>query len=393
MQIHAVGGGPAGLYFALLMKLADARHEVTVLEREQPGIIRGWGVTFWDDLLESMREGDPVSAQSIGAAAVGWGGLRVDVRGSVVEQPGPAGHSIDRSVLVQILSERARELGVRVEHGRSADPTELASRADLVIASDGVGSRFRAAHAARLGTSARQGRNQFVWLATPAIFETFRFAFVELEAGWICAYAYAYSETSSTFVVECPPETWDRLGFAHLDAAASLRLLAEIFEAQLDAHPLHSKPGHGTGLPWARFTTVQNKTWHVGNVALMGDAAHTTHYSIGFGTKLALEDALTLSEELGRTALPSALEAYQDRRIRELRAAQRDARYSMRWFEKADRYLPYDCDDFASMLFHRRSALFAVVPPAALVRARGLLQDQAALRSAWSTVASKLAVR
>ena len=139
---------------------------------------------------------------------------------------------------------------------------------------------------------------------------------------------------------------------------------------------------------------MRNKTWYVGNVALMGDSAHTTHYSIGFGTKLALEDALALSDELRRgTALPAALEAYGTRRIRELKAAQRDAHYSMRWFEKVDRYLPYDCDDFASMLFHRRSALFAVVPPGALVRARGVLQDQAGLRSAWSTVAAKLAVR
>ena len=190
---------------------------------------------------------------------------------------------------------------MQIVYGNEVSPDEVAGEADLVVAADGAGSRFRQAHFAELGTTVDHGRNRFVWLATPRVFPAFRFAFArpsQLPPGsdWLCCYAYAFSATASTFVVELPTTTFARLGLDGLPAAASMALLQEVFADQLDGQPLLVQPRPDGTVPWTSFPTVRNRRWHVGNVALMGDAAHTTHYSIGFGTKLALEDAMGLAD-------------------------------------------------------------------------------------------------
>ncbi len=382
MKIICIGGGPAGLYAGVLLKLADPRHEITVYEREPAGAGRGWGVTFWDDLLDLMRAHDAESADGIAQVAARWDGLEVDVRGRPrVVQPEFWGNSIARASLVQVMTDRALGLGVRISRGREVSADDVAPEADLVLSADGVGSRFRQAHAAELGNRIDVGRNRFVWLSTPKVFPAFRFAFDEHRAGWLCCYAYAYSPTASTFVVELPPETYQRLELAGLTSAAAMARLQDVFAWQLDGHPLEVQPKDDGSVPWTRFPTVSNRRWHVGNVALLGDAAHTTHYSIGFGTKLALEDAITLSRAVAEEAdVPAALRRYETERRRAIRGAQRNARYSARWFERVPRYLPFDSDTFAALLNRRRSPVLAHLPPGLVAGARRVVKGSGLLR-------------
>ena len=374
-----MGGGPAGLYSALLLKRADPRHEVTVYEREPQGAVRGWGVTFWDDLLAAMRGHDAESAAAVAQAATGWTGLETYVEGQpAVSNPEFWGHSIARATLIQILEERAREVGVELSFDTEVVVDDLSEQADLVICADGVNSRFRRQHADQLGTSVDIGRNRFAWLATPRPFPAFRFAFTTSRAGWLCCYAYAYGADASTFVVELPPETFDALDLAVLSPAETTALLAETFAWQLDGQPLLVQPDADGTMPWRQFPTIRNRSWHLGNVALLGDAAHTAHYSIGFGTKLALEDAMALASAVGDVAaesdVPAALRRYQESRQREVARTQRDADFSRRWFEHADRYLGLPVDDFSSLLDRRRSPLVAYLPPALLVGARRVVK-------------------
>lgn len=376
MRIISLGGGPAGLYAALLLKLADPRHEVSVIERDPPGTVRGWGVTFWDDLLDGMRASDPESAAEIAQAAARWDGLETEVQGRPrVVQQDFWGHSISRSTLISVLSRRAEALGVEIRYGQQASADDLATEADLVIAADGVRSGFRTAHSKALAARVDNGRNQFVWLSTPKPFPAFRFIFAQPAAGWACAYAYAYSAQASTFVAELPPETYENLGLSGMDAAESMATLEDVFGWQLDGHPLSVQPKDDGTAPWGTFPTVWCQQWYDGNVAVMGDAAHTTHYSIGFGTKLALEDAIGLARSMAQEGEVSAgLRRYQEQRIRDLRVPRRDARYSQRWFEQVERYLPLGTDDFAALLNRRRSPLVAYLPPRAISSVRRMIK-------------------
>lgn len=374
MKIIVVGAGPAGLYAAVLLKLADPRHEITVHEREAEGTVRGWGVTFWDDLMAAMHSHDPESAATVMAATARWDGLEVQVEGQKpVVNADFWGHSIARSTLIGVLARRARELGATLTYESTVDVDEVAADADLVVCADGANSRFRKKHAAELGTEVDLGRNRFAWLATPQPFPAFRFAFTTVAAGWLCCYAYAYGAEASTFVVEMPPATFEGLGLTDLSADEAMLVLQDAFAWQLEGQPLLVQPDAGGSTPWRQFPTVRNRTWHCGNVALLGDAVHTAHYSIGFGTKLALEDAIALASAVGADSdVPAALRRYQASRSRDVTRTQRDAAYSQRWFEHADRYLGLPIDDFAALLDRRRSPLVAHIPPALLVSGRRL---------------------
>lgn len=220
-----------------------------------------------------------------------------------------------------------------------------------------------------------QGRNLFAWLSTPRVFEGFDFLFAEPDAGWITSYAYAYGDQASTFVVEMPPETYHNLGLAALGAEPALELLESIFGWSLQGAVLQAQVTDDGRIPWANFPTVTCRDWHRDNVVLLGDAAHTTHYSIGFGTKLALEDAIELASAVaGESDLPTALRRYQITRRRAIRTGQRDARNSQRWFEHAARYLRFEGDDFAMLLNRRRAAPIGWLPPQLLVSGRRLIK-------------------
>jgi len=387
VKITIVGGGPGGLYFSILMKRQDPSHEVTVYERNPAGSTYGWGVTYWAGLLDKLRAGDPESAEAIAAASVSWTDGVAIVRDERTVHRGDAGFGIGRRRMLALLADRARELGVRIVHEHTIggpDAPELAD-ADLVVAADGVNSVLREAHADRFGTEVTSGRNPYVWLGTTKVFDSFSFAFKETEHGWIWCYAYGFSGEQSTCVVECAPETWTGLGLDAMNEADSLNLLEKLFADLLDGEPLIGREQHGDGAPaqWLTFRTLTNRSWHHGKVVLLGDAAHTTHYSIGAGTTLALEDALGLAAALrdldqdrdrdrdrGRdrdrdpaTALDAALGAYGRRRRAELVSAQSAARYSAQWYENLPRYMRLEPARMFALHGQRHSPLRPHVAP------------------------------
>ncbi|MHC3469998.1 FAD-dependent monooxygenase [Streptomyces sp. 7R007] len=363
VKVACVGGGPAGLYLSILLKRQDPSHDITVHERNPEGSTYGWGVTYWRGLLDKLHAHDPESARAIEDGSVRWSEGVAHVRGLTARQPGDEGHGIGRHRFLEILAERARSLGVRLEFDSEVDPDDLPD-ADLVVAGDGVRSALRARSAGHFGTEVAHGRNCYVWLGTTKVFDTFTFAFVETDHGWIWCYGYPYSADRSTCVIECAPHTRTGLGLDRAGEADGLALLEKLFAHVLDGHPLIGRCDERTGAQWLTFRTVTNRTWHRGNLVLVGDAAHTTHYSIGAGTTLALEDAIALAGALREHAdLPRALARYEHARRAALLPAQSAARYSAQWYENLQRYIDLPPERMFALLGQRHSPLLPYVPP------------------------------
>ncbi|MFE4425020.1 FAD-dependent monooxygenase [Streptomyces sp. NPDC056817] len=355
MKIVCVGGGPGALYFAIAAKRRDAGHDITVIERDPPGATYGWGVGYGNDLLDHLYRNDPDSAQAVRAASALWQDQEVR-RGKQTAYLGRYGYSIARAALLDILTRRATELGVGVQHRRKIDDLAELADADLIVACDGANSRVRQLHGDHFGTRLEVGRNPYIWLGTDKVFPRFTFAFEPTPAGWIWFYAYPSSAEISTCVVECAPETWRGLGLDTLDTADGVRLLEQIFASALDGHALLGQ-SRGEPARWQHFTEVRNATWCHDNVVLLGDAAHTTHYTLGSGTRLALLDAIELAHSLYTAAeLPAALQVYDKRRRAALHPVQAAARTSMAWFEHLDHYLEQDLVDFAYAMSVRQGA-------------------------------------
>ncbi|MFJ9434078.1 FAD-dependent monooxygenase [Streptomyces sp. NPDC101490] len=366
MKLAIVGGGPAGLYLSILLKRQDPSHDITVHERNPEGSTYGWGVTYWAGLLDKLREGDPESAAAIEAASVTWTDGLAIVRDERTVHRGDAGFGIGRRRMLALLADRAAGLGVRVrfEHDvPGPDAPELAYT-DLVVAADGVNSVLREAHTDHFGSTVTSGRNPYVWLGTTKVFDSFSFAFKETAHGWIWCYAYGFSGERSTCVVECAPETWAGLGLDTLGETDSLRLLEKLFDDLLDGHELIGRDRADDTTQWLTFRTLTNRVWHRDRLVLLGDAAHTTHYSIGAGTTLALEDALVLADSLRTsTDLETALTTYGKRRRAELVSAQSAARYSAQWYENLPRYMRLEPAKMFALLGQRHSPLLPHVPP------------------------------
>lgn len=388
MRIACVGGGPAGLYLAILMKAHGRDHDVQVFERNPPGLTYGWGVVFWDDLLEQLEASDPVTASEIRASSFRWNGQLLAVEDKAPVHVGGHGYGIGRQQLLDILVERARGLGVQVEFESEIENADVLRDADLIVASDGVNSTLRQLHSERFRTDVVVGRNKYIWLGTSRVFDSFTFAFVHTDAGWIWCHAYGFDGSTSTFIVECSPETWTGLDFDQLGEVETTRRLEQIFEPYLEGHSLRSK----ARTDWLNFRTVTNERWHAHNIVLMGDAAHTTHFTIGSGTRLALEDAISLATSLQtETSLATALEHFEMERRRALIRTQSDARFSARWFESVPRYIDLDPPQVFALLMDRRSPLQPRVPPRTYYRLSRATQQNAALRKLrrWAAPAVK----
>jgi anthraniloyl-CoA monooxygenase len=335
MRIACVGGGPAGLYFAILSKLRDASSEVRVLERGRRGAATGWGIVYWEDLLISLSLSDPVIAGRLRGISTRWGTQQVYVDGLGTGLLGGYGYSVCLVAAQETLTQRALELGVQIDFEATVDPADL-PEADLVVAADGANSRVREHRREVFGTRSHVGGNHYMWLGCGFPLERFTFAFARTDAGWVWFHGYAFDDDTSTVVVECPPETWAGLGFDRLDHASTLAALSEVFRSRLDGRPLNAGREGQTPPRWLRFNHVTNSRWSHDNLVLLGDAAHTTHYSIGSGTRLALEDAIELDVALRRTAsIPDALAAFHAARRDQVADRQQAAELSRHWFENA----------------------------------------------------------
>ncbi|NKI93015.1 bifunctional salicylyl-CoA 5-hydroxylase/oxidoreductase [Rhizobacter sp. SG703] len=363
MRIACIGGGPAGLYFALLMKKQDPSHDVTVFERNRADDTFGWGVVFSDQTLGAVQRTDPRSAAQILDAFNHWDDVEVHFKGEVIRSSGHGFCGIGRRQLLNILQDRCTEEGVRLRFETDCtDDTAL--DADLVIACDGLNSRIRSRYAATFEPDVDTRLCRFVWLGTHRRFDAFTFAFERTEWGWFQVHAYRFDADTSTFIVEAPEPVWRAAGLADMGKEESIAFCETLFAKLLDGHALMSNAAHLRGsAQWIRFPRVVCKRWvhwqggRYGRapVVLMGDAAHTAHFSIGSGTKLALEDAIDLAAAIGAHpgALDQALSAYESQRSIEVLKIQNAARNSTEWFENVERHARLDAPQFAYSLLTR----------------------------------------
>jgi anthraniloyl-CoA monooxygenase len=359
LHVVVIGGGPAGLYFALLMRKANPEHRVTVLERNPPDATYGWGVVFSDQTMENFRAADAESYHEITEHFAHWDDIDVHFRGTTITSGGHGFSGIARVTLLRILQQRAIELGADLRFGVEVSGTDQLQSmglgdAALIVAADGVNSRVREQLARHLEPDLDVRPNRFVWLGTTRQFQAFTFIIVENEHGVFQAHAYRFDGKHSAFIVECDERSWRAAGFDDMHVEAAVAACGEMFAPWLEGHPLISNAAHLRDSPWLRFTRVSNKRWYSRNVVLLGDAAHTAHFSIGSGTKLAMEDSIALVRWLnGPTAMDESLEGYQEERRTEALRLQNAARNSMEWFENVKRYVRLDPEQFAYSLLTR----------------------------------------
>jgi 2-polyprenyl-6-methoxyphenol hydroxylase-like FAD-dependent oxidoreductase len=334
VDIVCVGGGPAGLYFAICTKLRNPSHRIRIFDRNPEGVTYGWGFGFWDEVLDRLHENDPVIGRQIEQACGVWDGIEVHIADKPPAYLGGYGLSMSRTRLLEILVARARELDVELTFEREVSASDF-PEADLIVASDGINSGLREANTEVFGTTVETGSNYYVWLGTEKLFGPFQYVFERTEAGWIWMHCYYLDGKRSTCVVECPPETWHGLGLDQLGPNECLKALEEIFVRKLDGHRLISQLDHLDTVPGLRGKQVRNARWYHDNIALVGDAAHTTHFSIGSGTRLAIGDAEALAEAVDAHGddVPAALRAYDQHRRPIIDHSQDQALASMRFLE------------------------------------------------------------
>ncbi|MBV2234212.1 MAG: bifunctional salicylyl-CoA 5-hydroxylase/oxidoreductase [Sterolibacterium sp.] len=369
MRIVCLGGGPAGLYFSILMKLANPAHQITVHERNRADDTFGWGVVFSDSSLGRLADADPIVHARLTAAMRHWDHYAVHFKGRSILSRGHDYCSIARHKLLEILQQRAQELGVVLKFEtkisfdgtpESALPAELTD-ADLIVAADGINSVTRTHYSEHFQPSSDLRKCRFLWLGTTLPLQAFTFISEASPWGWFQAHAYPYAEGMSTFIVECHETTWRNIGLEQSDSAGSAAFCERIFAEHLGGHKLLCNPRHQRGSVWLNFNNLHCTRWHYKNIVLLGDAAHTLHFSIGSGTHLAMEDAIALSQQLARLddrstnppapdVLSQALENYQQERDSALLRLRNAARNRMEWFENLSRYTRLEPEQFTYSL-------------------------------------------
>lgn len=356
MKVAVLGGGPAGLYFAISLKLRDAAHEVTVFERNRADDTFGWGVVLSAETLENLTKNDPVSAVWIRKHFAYWDDIAVIHDGVRTVSTGHGFCGIGRKRLLTLLQRRARELGVKlVFESDIADPRPFMETHDLVVAADGLNSKARGTFVDVFKPDIDIRKCKFVWLGTHQKFDdAFTFIFEKTEHGWVWAHAYQFDSDTATFIVECSEQTWQRFGFGAMSQQESIAVCERIFARHLGGHALMTNANHIRGSAWINFPRVLCERWSYKNLALMGDAAASAHFSIGSGTKLALESAVALADYVeSEPDLEAAFRKYEDARRTEVLKLQSAARNSLEWFEEVERYLGLDPVQFNYSLLTR----------------------------------------
>ncbi len=352
-SVAIVGGGPAGLYLAIQLRKADPRRAVTVYERNRAADTFGWGVVFSNQTLDNFQRADPETYEAITAAFAQWDDIDIHFQGRTITSGGHGFAGIARRRLLAILQERARGLGADLRFGVDiADDAGL--DASVIVAADGVNSTLRRKFAQHFKPDLDVRKARYVWLGTTRPFDAFTFIIVENAHGVFQVHAYRFDRETSAFIVECDEASWCAAGFDRMGANATVAACEALFAPWLDGHRLMHNAAHQAANPWQRFTRVSNATWHHGRVVLSGDAAHTAHFSIGSGTKLAMEDAISLAKHLdAQPDLGAAFAAYQEERRTEALRLQNAARNSMEWFENVKRYVHLPPEQFAYSLLTR----------------------------------------
>ena len=385
MNVLCLGGGPAGLYFAISMKLRDPKHQVTVLERNRANDTFGWGVVLSDDALGRMQHNDPVSTAAIRKEFAYWDDIAVVHNGQRMVSGGHGFAGIGRKAMLVLLQARARDLGVDLRFETEFKSAEDYRRDyDIVVACDGINSLVRREYAQVFQPDIDTRKCKFVWLGTHQKFgDAFTFIFEKTAHGWVWAHVYQFDKDTATFIVECLPETWDAHGFAAMSKEETVATCERIFANHLNGHSLMSNAAHLRGSAvWMQFPRVICGQWYHDHVVLMGDAAATGHFSIGSGTRLAFDSAIALADYLHSEPTPQAAFArYQDERRVEVLRLQSAARNSLEWFEEVTRYLDLPPLQFAYSLLTRSQRIshenLRQRDPDFLSRVEDWFQDQA----------------
>ena len=346
MKIVCIGGGPAGLYFSLLMKKGNPAHDITVVERNKPYDTFGWGVVFSDATLVNMRQWDAATAADIEKSFNHWDDIELEFKGRVIRSSGHGFVGIGRKKLLNILQARCEELGVRLQFECEADSDADFPDADLIVACDGVNSKIRTRHAAVLKPDVVSRPNRFIWLGTTRLYDAFNFTFVKTEHGWFQAHVYQFDDKTTTFIVETPEHVFLAHGLDKLNVDESIAFCEALFKEHLHGHALLSNARHLRGSAWLNFQRVKCEEWSFFNgrshVVMMGDAVHTAHFAIGSGTKLAIEDAIELTNQFQKELQPQGqtsnhiapvLAKYQALRKVDVLRLQNAAWNAMEWFE------------------------------------------------------------
>ena len=355
MRAVCLGGGPGGLYFAISLKRRDPTHDVTVIERNRPNDTFGWGVVLSDETLANLHANDQESAARIRESFVYWDDIEVHYRGKTVRSGGHGFSGIGRKRLLNILQERALSLDVKLDFETEAKDVSAYADYDLVVGSDGANSRVRSALADKFRPDIDVRACKYIWLGTRQTFhDAFTFIFEQTEHGWIWVHAYQFDADTATFIVECSEETWRRAGFDRMGTEETIAACEKIFARYLGGHKLMSNARHLRGSAWLNFNRVLCERWSYQNVVLLGDASATAHFSVGSGSKLALESAIALADYLhSESDMASAFRRYEDERRLEVLRLQSAARNSTEWFENVERYLNLDPVQFNYSLLTR----------------------------------------
>src|SRR5271165_6755643 len=362
MRIAVLGGGPGGLYFAALAKQLDARHDITVWERNAADDTFGFGVVFSDETLGGIEHADIEVFSRMRREFARWDDIDVHFRGTTFTSGGHGFAAMSRKRLLAILQARCAELGVRVLFRTEApDVAALAADYDLVVAADGANSLTRGRYAATFGPDLERGRSKYIWLGTDLVFDAFKFYILDTPAGIMQVHGYPYSDRASTFILEMHEDVWRRAGFTEAPGLvpgqsdeASIERIRDLCADMLDGPSGGKHSLFANNSRWTTFTTVRCQTWRHQNVVLLGDAAHTAHFSIGSGTKLAMEDALALAACLQeQESVDGALAAYEAERRPVVASTQRAAQASLEWFENLGQYAGQDPHQFAFNIMTR----------------------------------------